>query len=215
MRAAASIQPPSTSVGERRQRVAAAQLGMAAAGDELLGLHEELDLADAAAPELDVVALDRDVLVAAVGVDLLLHRLDVGDRREVEILAPDERRQFLEDRLARGDVAGAGPRLDHRGALPVLPDAAVVVQRRRHRHRDRQRARPQMAVSVPAALNLYGSVRDNWERAAMIKARPSARPRCRGRAILVAVHRRKYLDYAAVVEAMNSAYRGHEGRRGP
>ena len=67
---------------ERRQRLAAAQLGMPAAGDELLGLHEELDLADAAATELDVVALDRDVLVAAIGVDLALERLDVGNRRD-------------------------------------------------------------------------------------------------------------------------------------
>ena len=33
-----------------------AQRGVAAAGDELLGLHEELDFADAATAELDVVA---------------------------------------------------------------------------------------------------------------------------------------------------------------
>ena len=33
---------------------------MTAAGDELLGLREELDVADAAAPELDVVARDGD-----------------------------------------------------------------------------------------------------------------------------------------------------------
>ena len=67
---------------------------MAAAGDELLGLHEELDLADAAAAELDVVAFDRDVGVAAIGVDLALERLDVGDRGEVEILPPDEGRKL-------------------------------------------------------------------------------------------------------------------------
>ncbi len=88
-----SIQPPSASAVKRRQRVAAAQFGMAAAGDQLLGLHEEFDLADAAAAELDVVAFDRDVVVPAIGVDLPLHRLDVGDRGEVEVLAPDERRQ--------------------------------------------------------------------------------------------------------------------------
>ena len=67
---------------------------MAAADDELLGLDEELDLADAAAAELDVVALDRDLVVAPIGVDLPLHRVDVGDRGEVEILAPDEGRQL-------------------------------------------------------------------------------------------------------------------------
>src|SRR5262249_53938228 len=81
-------------LGQRRQRrqgLASSQLRMPAAGDELLGLHEELDLANAAAAELDVVALDRDVGMAPVGVDLALQRLDLGDRGEVEILSPDER----------------------------------------------------------------------------------------------------------------------------
>ncbi len=77
---------------ERHQRLALAQLRMPAAGNQLLGLHEEFDLADAATAELDVVALDRDVVVTAIGVDLPLHRVDVGDRRKVEVLAPDERR---------------------------------------------------------------------------------------------------------------------------
>ena len=93
--------------GERRERVAAAQFGVAAAGDELLGLDEELDLANAAAAELDVVALDRDVAVAAIGVDLPLHRVHVGNRGEVEIFAPDEGRQLAQQRLAGRDVAGA------------------------------------------------------------------------------------------------------------
>src|SRR5690348_3232386 len=35
------------------ERLSTAQLGMASAGDELLGLDEELDLANATAPELD------------------------------------------------------------------------------------------------------------------------------------------------------------------
>ena len=80
---------------------------MAAAGDELLGLDEELDLADAAAAELDVVAFDRDLAMAAIGVDLPLHRVDVGDRGEIEIFAPDEGREVAEQRFAGRDVAGA------------------------------------------------------------------------------------------------------------
>ena len=132
---------------------------MAAAGDELLGLHEELDLADAAAAELDVVALDRDLAVTAIGVDLPLHRVDVGDGGEVEIFAPDEGRELREQCLAGGDIAGAGPRLDHRGAFPVLPAALVVVERRRGRDRDLGRGRigtqPQIGaedVAVGGAL---------------------------------------------------------------
>ncbi len=45
------------------------------------------------------------------------------------------------DILARLDVAGADARLDHRGALPVLPDAAVVVQRGFGGNRDLRRGR--------------------------------------------------------------------------
>src|SRR4051794_28897052 len=76
---------------QRRQRLTLAQLRMPPAGDELLGLYEEFDLADSAATELDVVAFDRDLVVPAIGVNLPLHRVNVGDRGEIEILAPDER----------------------------------------------------------------------------------------------------------------------------
>ena len=84
------------------ERARAAQLGPAPAEDELLRLHEELDLANAAAPELDVVAGHGDDLVAAHRMDLPLHRVDVGDRGIVEIFAPDEGRE-----LARGNRARA------------------------------------------------------------------------------------------------------------
>src|SRR3954465_2146260 len=57
---------------ERHQRLAAAQLRMPASRDELLGLDEELDLANAPAPELDVVTLDRDLVMALIGGHLAL-----------------------------------------------------------------------------------------------------------------------------------------------
>ena len=66
---------------KRLDRPATAKLGMAAAGDQLLGLREELDIADAAAAELDVVPLDRDGAVALIGMHPPLHRVDVGDCR--------------------------------------------------------------------------------------------------------------------------------------
>ena len=62
-----------------------AQSRLAAAEDQLLGLDEELDLADAAAAELQVVAGDGDSVMAAQRVDLALDRVDVGDGGEVEI----------------------------------------------------------------------------------------------------------------------------------
>ena len=79
-------------------------------------------------------------------------------------------------------------------------------------------ASTQIAVSIPAALNYYGSVGQNWERAAMIKARPCAGDIAAGESFLKELSPfiwRKYLDFAAVadVEAMKQqihAYRGHE-----
>ena len=167
---------------EHRQRLAAAQLRMAAAGDELLGLHEELDLADAAAAELDVVALDRDLAMAAIGVDLPLHAVDVGDGGEVEIFAPDERRQLAQQLLAGRDVAGAGARLDHGGALPVAPDALVVVERRRGRDRDLGRARvgPQPQIGAEHVA-VGGALLQQLHQAARDAARRTAPARCRAR----------------------------------
>jgi glutamate-ammonia-ligase adenylyltransferase len=79
-------------------------------------------------------------------------------------------------------------------------------------------ASTQIAVSTEAALNYYGSVGQNWERAALIKARPCAGDIEAGEAILqqlAPIIWRKYLDYAAVadIEAMKRqihAFRGHE-----
>ena len=79
-------------------------------------------------------------------------------------------------------------------------------------------ASTQIAVSVDAALNYYGSVGQNWERAAFIKARACAGDLAAGANILRQLSPfiwRKYLDYAAVadIEAMKRqihAYRGHE-----
>ena len=91
-RASARCGPAAASARSASQVPARAQLGQAAAPDQLLGLGEELDLADAAAAELDVVAGDRDRAAAAMRVDLALDRMDVLDRGEVEMLAPEERR---------------------------------------------------------------------------------------------------------------------------
>ncbi len=131
-------------VGQRRERgdrLAAAQFAVAAAGDELLGLGKKLDLADAAAAELDVMTLDRDLTVAAIGVDLLLHGVHVGDGGVVEVFAPNERGEIAHERFAGGKIAGTRPRFDQRGALPVLAPALVVVERRLGRDRDLGRGR--------------------------------------------------------------------------
>jgi glutamate-ammonia-ligase adenylyltransferase len=79
-------------------------------------------------------------------------------------------------------------------------------------------ASTQIAVSTDSALAYYEGVGQNWERAAMIKARPCAGDIARGTAFLKDIAPfvwRKYLDFAAVadVHAMKRqihAYRGHE-----
>jgi glutamate-ammonia-ligase adenylyltransferase len=75
----------------------------------------------------------------------------------------------------------------------------------------------QIAISTEAALDYYESRGQNWERAALIKARPSAGDLAAGEALLRDLSPfvwRKYLDYATVadVHAMKQqihAYRGH------
>ena len=109
------------------ERARPAHLWTASAKNELLRLDEKLDLADPAAPELDIVAGHDDLLVAAHGMDLALHRVDVGDRRIVEILAPDERREVGEEALAKLEVARRRTGLDQRRALPVLADRLVIL----------------------------------------------------------------------------------------
>ena len=74
-----------------------------------------------------------------------------------------------------------------------------------------------IAISTAAALSYYESVGQNWERAAMIKARACAGDIAPGEAVLNDLSPfvwRKYLDFAAVADvyAMKrqiNAYRGH------
>src|SRR6516225_6579559 len=84
---------------EGREGPPRAQLRMTSAGDELLSLHEKFDLADAAASQLDVVPLNGDVVVTAISVNLSLHRVHIGDRCKVQILAPNKRGKLGEELL--------------------------------------------------------------------------------------------------------------------
>ena len=110
------------------QQPRAPQAAVAAPVGELVHVHEELDLADAPPPQLDVVARGSHGAVAVEVVDLLAHRADLLDRGEVEPLVPDERRQPLEEGRAGGQVAGNGAGLDEGGALPGAAEAEVVVE---------------------------------------------------------------------------------------
>ncbi|WP_343313919.1 bifunctional [glutamine synthetase] adenylyltransferase/[glutamine synthetase]-adenylyl-L-tyrosine phosphorylase [Brucella sp. BE17] len=74
-----------------------------------------------------------------------------------------------------------------------------------------------LAIPVGAALNYYEGRGQNWERAAMIKARPVAGDRVSGNAVLAELSPyvwRKYLDYAAIADVHSikrqiHAHKGH------
>ena len=74
-------------------------------------------------------------------VDPLLHGVDVGHRREIQPAAPYERPDRLQERRPKRQVAGHRARLDHRGALPVLPHALVIRDGVGHGHDGRRRRR--------------------------------------------------------------------------
>src|SRR5581483_6181126 len=82
--------------------------------------------ADAAAAELDVVAGHADGAEAVEGMDLALNGVDVGDGREVEVLAPDVGGEIRDNGGACAEVAGDGAGLYERRTFPVLAEALVV-----------------------------------------------------------------------------------------
>src|SRR5262249_59891999 len=92
------------------------------------------------APQLDVVPGDGNGGKTMEGVDLPLHGLDVGDGREIQILAPDVRRKAVEEHLSPIEIARNGTRFDQRVALPVLAEALIVIESRFRRDGKRRGA---------------------------------------------------------------------------
>ena len=73
-----------------------------------------------------------------------------------------------------------------------------------------------IAMSTDAALQYYESLGQNWERAALIKARPVAGDKAAGEAFLAELTPyiwRKYLDYAAIadIHSIKRQIRDHRG----
>jgi glutamate-ammonia-ligase adenylyltransferase len=76
-----------------------------------------------------------------------------------------------------------------------------------------------LAVSIPAAITYYESMGQNWERAAMIKARPVAGDRAAGEAFLRELRPfvwRRHLDFAAVadIHSIKRQIHVHKAERG-
>lgn len=138
--------------GERR---AYAETGVLATPDQLKHLRAELDLADAAAPELDVVGFVRPHRRTPPGLfaDLTMQRADGAYHAEVEIAPVDER--FDERIELRGETLGRlalAPRyeapLDPGVALPLAPlHVEVLFEHAKAAHeRTRIAVRPQAHI---------------------------------------------------------------------
>jgi glutamate-ammonia-ligase adenylyltransferase len=103
--------------------------------------------------------------------------------------------RLLEERTAEGYV--------FRTDLRLRPDPAATP----------------LAVSIPAAITYYESMGQNWERAAMIKARPVGADRAAGEAFLREIRPfvwRRHLDFAAVadIHSIKRQIHAHKGAKG-
>ena len=72
--------------------------------DQLMGLREELDLADPAAPSLDIEPRARAGRATGIVADAVRERANFADCSEVERLPPHERSDIVKESLARGHV---------------------------------------------------------------------------------------------------------------
>ena len=109
---------------QHRPDAAPAQFGLAPAVDQLEGLADEFDLADAARTELDVAL---QALAFDLAGDQRLHPAQRLEGAVIQIAPVDERVQHLEQAFARGMVAGYHPGLDQGVALPLAAMGLVVI----------------------------------------------------------------------------------------
>ena len=91
---------------QRLERVPFPKRAVAARIDELERLDHELDLADAAVPQLHVAV--GPALLLHVLVDLLLHVADLGDGAVIEIFPVHERRDALQELPAQASSPATG-----------------------------------------------------------------------------------------------------------
>ncbi len=92
---------------QRLDHAGALQRRLSTRPDQLVHLRHELDFADSARPEFDVVAHGA---AAAFGVDATLHLAQRLNRAEVEVTAEHERFQVVDEPPPRGHVAGTSAR---------------------------------------------------------------------------------------------------------
>ena len=134
------FQPP-----QRRQQRTGPQRRILPAPHQLKYLHDELDFADAARTELDVV---RQVAPGHFIGDQRLHLAQRAKHAEIDIAAVDEGCQHLVEQFGAMAPAGDEPGLLVGIALPIpaMPDQVVLQRRHAHRQRPAGTERPQARV---------------------------------------------------------------------
>ena len=132
-------------------------------------LGEEFDLANTAAPQLEVIVRLGRAGPALFVADAVGQTAHLVDRAEVEAAAPDEGADMVEERLACTDVARTGPRTNERRALPR--QRRTFVMRDGRVERDRQRTdfgcRTQAQID-PEDVAFAGDIRQQPHRFARI-----------------------------------------------
>src|SRR5262249_23053823 len=198
---------------ERLERPARPQARVFPAVHELLRLHEEFDLADAAAPELHVAA--RRLRRTQRRVDLPLHDLQILDRAEVEVSSVHERDELADETLAERPITADGSRLEPRRAFPRLTPGLVVGERgrQRDRHRSLAPARPEPKVDAEDDA-VAGPLA---ERARHLLGEPGEelRERTAGRLLAVGLVDVHEVDVRAVVELLAAELPHAEDDEGP
>ena len=123
---------------QRGQGGGHAQGGGAAAPDQLQGLGAELHFADAAFAQFQIMAQQLrgrrqggGEAGAFMRIHAVFHGADVRYGGEIEVAAPDEGADFIEEAAAEGEVTSDGAGLDEGGAFPGLAEALVIGEGRR------------------------------------------------------------------------------------
>ena len=161
--------------GQRRHRAADAQRRVAAPVHELQQLDGELDVAQAAAAELDLALglRGRDVLL-----DPAAHRLHVGDEAGPVAGLPHQRPQRVDVGPAEVGVAGDRAHLEQRlelpGAGPLLVVGAVAGERAHQRRRSLPSGRSAASTCQAASAQIRMRAAATWAALVTAAASPSA-----------------------------------------
>jgi hypothetical protein len=129
--------------GERALRRPVAHLRDASAVQELQGLGDQLDVANAAGADLEA---ERGGAAPLRLLDLFLHGFDCSDAAVVHRRAVDDRVDGANCLPPEGEVAGDRPRLHERGLFPGRRPGVVVIGE--HRVRDDERTRLTLGAQI-------------------------------------------------------------------